>query len=111
MNPLLKTLCLVICLGWVLAPPPARAEDLTTLSGSDYMNVVVRKIEPDRLTFDHAEGSACVPMTDLPEAWRKGYGYDPQMAARFGRSRIAAQKRAEKKRRAAEAASMAVETE
>ena len=60
------------------APP-----DLVTLSGQTYKAARVFRVEPDGITYAYTGGLSKIPFTDLPEAIRKQYGYDPAKAAAF----------------------------
>jgi hypothetical protein len=51
---------------------------LTTLSGSKYENVKVRKIEPDGITIFHSGGAEKVYYKDLSDEWRKKLGHNDQ---------------------------------
>ena len=67
-----------------LAPPPG-SNDLATADGQVYRNVQVWKAEPDGLTLRHDEGLTKLAFPQLPEEWRKRYGYDPESAAAYRR--------------------------
>jgi hypothetical protein len=87
-------LLLALCL-----PPACRGQDaakpadLTTLSGKTYKQARVFRVEPDGINYMFAGGIVKIPFTDLPEAVRKQYGYDPKQAASFAQAEDAAQAR------------------
>ncbi len=68
------------------------AEDITTLSGKTFTGVSDVKAKPDGLTFITATGPVTVKFTDLPQAVRDQYGYDPFAAAVFTAHRNKPQK-------------------
>ncbi len=68
---------------WLALTPLARAEDVTTLSGTTYHQVRVVRVEPDGVTWAHAAGLCKVDFTDLPEAVRKTYHFDPKQATAY----------------------------
>jgi len=72
----------VLCLGlaWPLTLLPAQAEDWTTLSGKNYRDVMVVKVEPDAVTILSDDGGARVPLTDLPAALQTRFNFDPAKA-------------------------------
>ena len=53
----------------------------------------VLSVEPDGVTYMHASGIAMIPFTELPEAIRQQYGYDPKRAASYTAQDDAAQAR------------------
>ena len=61
-------------------PPPS---DLTTLSGRTYHHARVQRVEPDGITYFYDGGMSKIDFTDLPEAVRQQYGYDPAKARAF----------------------------
>ena len=58
----------------------ARADDLTTLSGTTYRGVVPVRVEPDGVTWRHVTGIAKVDFADSPEGVRRAYHYDAAKA-------------------------------
>ena len=66
-------------------PKPAATPipDLVTLSGKTYKQARVFRAEPDGLNYMFRGGMVKIPFTDLPEAVRKQYGYDPKAANAF----------------------------
>jgi hypothetical protein len=92
-------------------------DQITTLQHKIYHQCEVVRVHPDGVSFTHANGAAKILFTDLPEAWRTRFGYDPAKAAAYEcvinerRQQIAAQRSrrdAELSRAMAEAAHMAL---
>ena len=69
----------------------ACGDDLTTLSGTTYQQAVPVHVEPDGITWRHADGVAKVDFTDLPDSVRQKYHYDAVTAAAYHASRAQAQ--------------------
>lgn len=67
------------------------ADDVTTLSGTTYHEVRVVRVEPDGVTWEHLTGMVKVDFTDLPEAMRRKYGFDPKQATAFRDAQAQAQ--------------------
>lgn len=75
----------------VSPPPPAASKpslgatpkgmEIVTTNGTKYENVTVTLVEPDGISISHEAGVAKVLFTDLSEANRAKYGYDPEKAA------------------------------
>ena len=91
-------------------------DQITTLHHKIYRQCEVVRVHPDGVSFTHANGAAKILFTDLPEAWRTRFGYNPAKAAAYEcvinerRQQIAAQRSrrdAELRRAMAEAAQMA----
>ena len=57
--------------------------DLTTTTGKTYKQARVFRVEPDGITYMYAGGMSKIPFTELPEAVRKQYNYDPAAAKAF----------------------------
>ncbi len=92
-------------------------DQITTLHHKIYRQCEVVRVHPDGVSFTHANGAAKILFTDLPEAWRTRFGYDPAKAAAYEcvinerRKQIAAERSrrdAELSRAMAEAARMAL---
>ena len=98
-------MCLV--LGLVLGMTAARADDVTTLSGTTYRDVRAVRVDPDGVTWEHATGIVKVDFADLPEPVRKAYRYDAGKAKVFQEAQAKAQAefaaRAQQAQREAEA--------
>ncbi len=73
------------------APPVAGTADLKTLSGKTYKQARVFRPEPDGITYAFSGGMVKIPFSDLPQAIRQQYGYDPKSAAAFASQDAAAQ--------------------
>lgn len=78
-----------------LAPPPGPG-DVVAADGQVYRNVQVWKAEPDGLTLRHDEGLTKLEFPQLPEEWRRKYGYDPEAAAAYRRAVADALREAER---------------
>ena len=65
------------------APPPAKVSstnEITTVGGITYKNVLVEKVDPDGIFISHSlanGGTAMIKIyaNDLPDAWRQKYGF------------------------------------
>ena len=86
-----------LLLAVLLLPLPALAQtsapvaDITTLTGKTYKSAKIYRVEPDGINYVFAGGMVKIPFSDLPEAVRKAYGYDPIRAATFAAQDDAAQ--------------------
>lgn len=71
-----------------------RAEtlELTTVTGKSYHQCRVVKIEPDGVSFRHANGAGKVLFTDLTKPLRDHFGYDP-VKARAHEEKLLAEKK------------------
>ena len=78
---------------------PVRADDVTTLSGTTYREVRLVRVEPDGVTWTHATGACKVNFTDLPEAVRRTYHYDPKRAAAYQTAQTQARQQAAERAR------------
>ena len=78
----------------ISAPPGSN--DLALADGRIYRNVQVWKVEPDGVTLRHDAGLDKVDFPQLPEAWRRTYGYDPEAAAAYRQAVAAAIAEAER---------------
>ena len=90
------------CLSVVLGPPwsarcsvagalPARADDVTTLSGTTYHEAHAVRVDPDGVTWEHSTGMVKVDFTDLPEPVRRAYHYDAGKAKVYQEAQAKAQ--------------------
>lgn len=52
---------------------PARADDVTTRSGTTFRDVRMVRVDPDGVTWEHATGMVKVDFGDLPDAVSKMY--------------------------------------
>ena len=62
----------------------------TTSDGRTFRNVVVEKVEADRVTIFHDQGSAVVDIALLPDEIQGKLNYDSQLAAQVSAARSAA---------------------
>jgi hypothetical protein len=78
----------------VFVPPnplPAQTAWIwTTSDGRTFRNVVVEKVEADRVTIFHDQGSAVVDIALLPDEIQGKLNYDSQLAAQASAARSAA---------------------
>lgn len=65
----------VICTGFLCA------DDLTTRDGTVYKNYTVLSHDDGFLTIMYADGGGKIPLSNLPDALQKQYGYDPAKCA------------------------------
>ncbi len=79
--------CFVCFVGFTTV---ALAEDITTLDGKTYRNVLISNIEPDGVNFMHSAGAAKVLFSNLAEPVAKRYGYDAKRFADWQRAKAAA---------------------
>src|SRR6266550_256745 len=76
----MKTLALflILCFGSL-----AFADDFKTVSGKEYKNVTVSRVEPDGIVIKFSGGIVKIPFTELSPAIQKKYGYDSQAAGAY----------------------------
>lgn len=81
------------------------AEDFKTLSGKEYKNAKVSRVEPDGIMIKFSGGIVKIPFIELSADVQKEYGYNSSAAAAYSaqeferQAAIAEQKRAEEQRR------------
>lgn len=68
----------------------ALADDFKTVSGKEYKNATVSRVEPDGLVLKTKSGISKVYFTELPAEVREKYHYDPAKAVEFQRQRYEA---------------------
>ena len=56
------------------------AKDVTTLDGKTYKDVELIRKTPLHVIIQHSTGAARIPFGNLPESWRKRWGYSPAQA-------------------------------
>ncbi len=56
---------------------------ITTLSGKTFSKCNISRVQPDGVTFTHANGAAKILFTDLSDDWRGKLGYSPRKAAAY----------------------------
>ena len=59
------------------------AEDLKTVTGREYKDATISRVEPDGIVIVFSAGIVKIPFTELPLDLQKKYGYNPQGAAKF----------------------------
>lgn len=92
-----------------LLPLTAFAEKvgtIETLHGKRYRECHIVRVHPDGVSFRHEVGAAKILFTDLPEKWRKKFGYSPAKAEAYQKElvRVRAEEQARLDRRYAEMA-------
>ncbi len=85
--------------GLLAAVGYARGEDLVTLSGTTYHDVRVLRVEPDGVTWRHADGAVKVDFADCPENIRRAYHYDPARATAYRQTQAEARQQADEQAR------------
>jgi hypothetical protein len=86
----------------------ALADDFKTVSGKEYKNATVSRIEPDGIVLTNKAGISKVYFTELPKDVQERFGYDPQKAGDYSAQQSAGldqvrKQQAEASRREAEA--------
>lgn len=61
----------------------ASADDFKTITGQEYKNVSLSRVEPDGIVITFSGGIVKIPFTELSPEIQKKYGYDPKAAADF----------------------------
>ncbi len=69
---------LVVCLTSL-----AFADDFKTLSGKEYKDVTVSRVEPDGIVLTGKAGISKVYFTELPKDVQERFGYEPQKAGNY----------------------------
>jgi hypothetical protein len=54
------------------------AEDITTIKGKIYSDIVVQRVEPDGITIKHTAGFGKLFFSELSPETQQKYGYDPE---------------------------------
>ena len=86
----------------------AQADDFRTITGKEYKNATVSRIEPDGIVLTNKAGISKVYFTELPKDVQERFGYDSQRAADYSAQQSAGldqarKEQAETSRREAEA--------
>ena len=86
----------------------AQADDFRTITGKEYKNATVSRIEPDGIVLTNKAGISKVYFTELPKDVQERFGYDSQRAADYSAQQSAGldqarKEQAETLRREAEA--------
>jgi len=61
----------------------ALADDIKTVSGKEYKNATVSRVEPDGLMVKFSGGLVKIPFTDLSKELQQLYHYDPEASQRY----------------------------
>jgi hypothetical protein len=61
----------------------ALADDFKTLTGKEYKDVTVTRVEPDGIVLTGKAGISKVYFTELPKDVQERFGYDPQKAGNY----------------------------
>jgi hypothetical protein len=86
----------------------ALADDFKTVTGKEYKDATVSRVEPDGIVLTNKAGISKVYFTELPKDVQERFGYDPQRAADYSAQQSAGfdqvrKQQAEASRREAEA--------
>ena len=86
----------------------ALADDFKTVSGKEYKNATVSRVEPDGIVLTNKAGISKVYFTELPKDVQERFGYDPRRATDYSAQQSAGfdqvrKQQAEASRREAEA--------
>jgi len=65
------------------------ADDFKTLTGKEYRDVTVSRVEPDGIVVTSKSGISKVYFTELPKDVQERFGYDPQKAGDYSTQRSA----------------------
>src|SRR6266481_2797092 len=76
--PFSKVFILIVCLASV-----ALADDFKTISGKEYKNATVSRVQPDGIVITFSGGIVKIPFTELSPEIQMKYGYDPKAAEDF----------------------------
>src|SRR4026209_1102818 len=61
----------------------ALADDFKTLTGKEYKDVTVSRVEPDGIVLTGKAGISKVYYTEIPKDVQERFGYDPQKASDY----------------------------
>jgi len=61
----------------------APADDFKTVTGKEYKNATVSRVEPDGIVLTNKAGISKVYFTELPKDVQERFGYDPQRATDY----------------------------
>ncbi len=80
----IKRFCMFAILVLLVSSVPGLyAEDFVTNAGKIYKNATVAQHNPAGIVIENQDGVFQIPFTELPEAIRKKYNYDPKKAEEF----------------------------
>ena len=82
---------LIIC--GAAMPMLVIADDIKTLTGTEYKSAKISRVEPDGIVIVHSAGIVKIPFTELSDDLKKKYGYDPEKAKAYA-AQVGAQQRA-----------------
>jgi hypothetical protein len=74
----MKVIVPLICFASV-----AFSDDFKTVTGKEYKNALVSRVEPDGIVLTNKAGISKVYFTELPKDVQERFGYDPQRAADY----------------------------
>jgi len=74
----MKVIVPLICFAAV-----AFSDDFKTVTGKEYKNALVSRVEPDGIVLTNKAGISKVYFTELPKDVQERFGYDPQRAADY----------------------------
>ena len=74
----MKTLVPLICFASI-----AFSDDFKTVTGKEYKNARVSRVEPDGIVLTNNAGTSKVYFTELPKDVQERFGYDPQRAIAY----------------------------
>jgi sRNA-binding protein len=69
---------------------PVLAEDFKTLSGKEYKDATITRVEPDGVVLKHKSGISKVYFTELPKEVQERFHYNSANAAQFNAGEQAA---------------------
>src|SRR6184192_4549250 len=61
----------------------AQADDFKTVTGKEYKDAPVSRVEPDGIVVTSKAGISKIYFTELPKDVQQRFGYDPQRAANY----------------------------
>ena len=70
-------------LGLIFLPLFLYADDITTIKGKKYTDVVVQRVDPDGISIKHSAGLGKLYFSELPPEIRSKYGYDPEKHQKY----------------------------
>ena len=74
----MKTLVPLICFASI-----AFSDDFKTVTGKEYKNATVSRVEPDGIVLTNNTGISKVYFTELPKDVQERFGYNPQRATAY----------------------------
>jgi hypothetical protein len=89
-------IALILCFGSL-----ALADDFKTLTGKEYKDVTVSRVEPDGIVLTGTSGISKVYFTELPKDVQERFGYDSQKATDYSAQQSAGLEQVRKQQEAA----------